>query len=487
MLFRNLSLLAGLGLVVSACGSNDASITNGGAAMESDGLGATPGGAQDIGAAREMLDKGMMPSTHMLTYQGIFSEHDLGFVDAEPCPEGQALCIEARAGTAESTIRAGTELIRVNKQLVQVGFASGIPADFVRAPLNLSLAVDVSGSMSGSRISSVRQALNVLVDQLRDDDLFSLVTFNSQAVVLIEPTSGAEKQRLKTAIAQLEAGGGTNIGEGLEKGINQVRAHLEDATVRSARVMLFTDMHPNSGMVDGRDFVTVLRAAADEGIGVSSFGVGIDFGAEMASQISEVEGGNYFHLETPEKIAKVFDEDFKLMVTPVGYNVSIKLSAPLGYTFGSTFGMAGGTVDDCALGDCREFTVPTLFLSRGGGAIYLELVADDGVGADNPQFLCDVSYDDIDRQRQSDSSTVDLGDSVPDAEGTTPSIRKGAALINVIDGMRDLITQNTSDELAFAALRSVRTTADSIGEYGFSLYREAAFLSQAIVLRESQR
>jgi Ca-activated chloride channel homolog len=479
MVFHRLSALAVFTLLLSACGSNDVGRIGNAAAMEADGLGATPGGAQDIGAAREMLDQGQLPSAHMLTYQGIFSEHDLGFVDPATCPEGQALCIEARAGTAA--------LLRSDKHLVQVGFASGIPADFVRAPLNLSLAVDVSGSMSGSRIESVRQALAVLVDQLRDDDLFSLVTFNSDSKTLIEPTPGAEKERLKSAIRQLSAGGGTNIGAGLEEALGHVRDHLEDPAARSARVMLFTDMHPNNGMVDGRDFVTVLRSAAEEGIGTSSFGVGIDFGAEMASQISEVEGGNYFHLETPEKIATVFDENFKLMVTPVGYNVSIKLSAPLGYTFGNTFGLAGGTVNDCALGDCREFTVPTLFLSRGGGAIYLELIADEVGPGDNPQFLCDVSYDDVDRQRQSNSSAVDLGDSVPGVDETTPSIRKGAALINVIDGLKNLILSDAGDGLTFAALRKVRATADSLGEYGFSLYREAALLSQAIVVAKTRR
>ena len=85
-------------VVLSACGGMGSADLG---SMSAGELGATPGGAQDIGAARQMLAQGMLPSSDMLTYQGIFSEHDLAFTNPEPCLEGRTLCIEARA------VRAG--------------------------------------------------------------------------------------------------------------------------------------------------------------------------------------------------------------------------------------------------------------------------------------------------------------------------------------------------------------------------------------------
>ena len=99
-------------------------------------------------------------------------------------------------------------------------------------------------------------------------------------------------------------------------------------------------MHPNQGVRDGRSFVRILEEAADDGIGVSSFGVGIDFGADLANQVSQVRGGNYFHLETPEKIRRVFERDFDLMVTPLAYDLEISLLAPAGYEIVDAYGLA---------------------------------------------------------------------------------------------------------------------------------------------------
>ena len=212
-------------IVCAGCsfgGSDMASV-----AMGEGDLGATPGGQQDIGAARQMLNQGALPSNDMLTYQGIFSEHDLSFENPEPCLEGRTLCVEARAGTVDLASVDGA-----SETLVQIGFDTGIASPFERKPLNLSLAVDVSGSMGGDRINATRDALRVLVNSLNDDDTFSLVTFNSEAQVVIGPTAGSDKETLRNAVDGLQAGGGTNIGDGLDSSFEQIRLGLSDENKR---------------------------------------------------------------------------------------------------------------------------------------------------------------------------------------------------------------------------------------------------------------
>ena len=70
-------------------------------------------------------------------------------------------------------------------------------------------------------------------------------------------------------------------------------------------------------MRDGRSFVRILEEAADDGIGVSSL--------QILVRSVRRGGQNYAHLETPEKIRRVFERDFDLMVTPLAYDLEISL------------------------------------------------------------------------------------------------------------------------------------------------------------------
>jgi hypothetical protein len=120
LLMKRCSLLFSLSLVLACTDFGAESVSMGAPASD---LGATPGGQQDIGAARQMLDRGQLPGPEMLTYQGIFSEHDLGFTNPEPCLEGQTLCIEARAGSVD-LIAVGDQGVR--ETLVQIGFDTSL-------------------------------------------------------------------------------------------------------------------------------------------------------------------------------------------------------------------------------------------------------------------------------------------------------------------------------------------------------------------------
>jgi len=473
-------------MVVSGCTDMGGIST---AEVRATDLGATPGGQQDIGSARQMLNQGRLPSAEMLTYQGIFSEHDLGFANPEPCLSGRTLCIEARAGTVDLVSVEGDQ-----DTLVQIGFDTGIETPFTRKPLNLSLVVDVSGSMSGDRIAATREALRTLVESLRDDDTFSLISFNSTATVRLEPTSGGNKTQLIDAIETLQAGGGTDIGAGLDEGFSQIRSELNNENRQSVlhRVMLFTDMHPNQGVRDGRTFVRMLESAAEDAIGVTSFGVGIDFGADLANQVSQVRGGNYFHLETPEKIRRVFDRDFDLMVTPLAYDLQISLMAPAGYEIVDAYGLAGAGTTRCGelpSSRCIGLSIPTVFLSRGGGGMFMRLKVkpgDDQPG--DPIFVGHVVYSDEagDSVEQDSEASLAPGE-VPGASQTEASIRMAAQLINVIDVLKQFASRSTDETMVWSVVDRLRAEVVELGERSDSLLNELVLLYQAIEVVRGQR
>lgn len=355
---RKRSLLARLGLFVALALAAGCSAS---ASFDGAGnLGATPGGAQDAGLFREKIANGVVPRASDVTVEGVLAEHDLPIV-GDACTK--ALCLDA--ATAIATGADDGELTA----WVQVGFSSGFDAStFKRPALDLALVVDRSGSMAGDKIAAARTALNKVVGQLNAGDRLSIVLFDDRVDVLVPPTmmTAAEKERILPKIESIEARGSTDIESGLAKGFELVRQDVA-TTTRAHRVMLFTDALPNTGRTDTGSFLELARGYAKAGIGLTAFGVGLDFGQQLAHDLSQVRGGAYFFLESADKLRQVFDGQFDYLVTPLAYDMKVRVGAQSSWTFSSAYGVPSASLPEGQL----ALDVPTVFLSKNKGAIVL--------------------------------------------------------------------------------------------------------------------
>lgn len=99
----------------------------------------------------------------------------------------------------------------INKQQDQNGES---PCNSI---IDLALVIDDSGSMSGSKLIAAQNGAKLLVDKLNSGAFSALVSFNSTATRDFDLTAMDEtgQNDLKTAIDQLNAGGGTYIGAGV--------------------------------------------------------------------------------------------------------------------------------------------------------------------------------------------------------------------------------------------------------------------------------
>ena len=329
-------------------------------------FGVTPGGAQDLRFARARIEAGYIPDAESYRVEGIFSEHDLPIASDSPCE--RLLC--PRSAVARTTLLDGSERL-----LVQLGFATNTsPETFTRRPLNLAVAVDISGSMTGEKLDSVKEALHTLVDQLGADDRLSLIAFDDEAELRLPSTEMnlSGRSTLKKAIDKLATDGGTNIEAGLSLAYAQVDAH-DGASGVEDRVLLLTDAQPNVGATNTSSFMGQARARADQGIGLTVLGVGLDLGAELAQEIATVRGGNYFYLADAEAIAAVFDDEFEMMVTPLAYDLEVRIATAAGWRFAEAF---GAPLDEP--GTEVDFGASTLFLSSRGGGMGLTLEPGEG-------------------------------------------------------------------------------------------------------------
>ena len=321
-------------------------------------MGVTVGGAQDIGYARQIIESGGVPDSGYIVAEGIYSEHDI------PTPTGECvdqICLALGYGYATAVDDSSSDLF------IQLGMTSTIrPEEFHRPHLQLALVIDHSGSMSGGSMEAVREALHRLVAKLTPEDEISIVEFDDEATLLMAPQRVTNVARIDRIIDGIEPDGSTDIEAGLALGYSQIAA-LPDRDGWSKRVMLFTDAMPNIGRTDRESFAVMTQWYADRKIGLTAFGVGIDFGQELVYHISKLRGGNFFFLESPDKIRSVFDTEFDYLVTPIAYDVEITVATPPGARLKQCYGLPGWKPGDRN----AELHIPTLFLSSRRGAIVL--------------------------------------------------------------------------------------------------------------------
>ena len=136
--------------------------------------------------------------------------------------------------------------------------------------------------------------------------------------------------------------------------------------------MLFTDERPNVGNTHEQGFMTMARAASHDGIGLTTIGVGVQFDAELATTIGSVRGGNLFFMRDEDDVKQVFRDEFDYMVSELAHDLAISITPQPGYTVAGVYG-----VPDTLMGWQNERTVkitlPTVFLSSKGGALFVAL------------------------------------------------------------------------------------------------------------------
>ncbi|MDB5283090.1 MAG: hypothetical protein JWO06_2165 [Bacteroidota bacterium] len=239
-----------------------------------------------------------------------------------------------KAGHLTLTSELGHNYYIINDTVNNTGFlytevkaADYKPTDKARAPLNISIVLDRSGSMSGAKLESVKKAADFLIDKLDGKDILSIVTFESGVGVLQKSAPVTDKAYLHEIVKNIVVGGSTNLGGGLLAGFDQVRSTYKSGYVN--RVLLLSDGVADSRTVNG---VTIESLAkkwfTTESISVSTFGVGTDYNENLMTTLAENGGGNYYFIKEPDMIPKVFEKEISGLLTLMATKSTLTFKLP---------------------------------------------------------------------------------------------------------------------------------------------------------------
>ncbi len=194
-----------------------------------------------------------------------------------------------------------------------------------RKPLQLVFVIDRSGSMAdGGRMGLVQRALELLVDQLRDDDTVGIVAFEESAHRILDPTPGAERWRIREAIRALETGGSTNAEAGLVMGYEMCERAFREGAVN--RVVLCSDGVANTGETDQARILERIRRSAERAIDLTAIGVGLgNHNDVFLERIADTGNGSCHYVDDDIEARRVFVERFTGTMQTVARDVKVQV------------------------------------------------------------------------------------------------------------------------------------------------------------------
>lgn len=212
-----------------------------------------------------------------------------------------------------------------NHQLLHIGLKgkemekSSLPAS------NLVFLIDVSGSMeSPNKLPLLKNAFNLLVNQLRPNDRVAIVVYAGAAGLVLESTPGSQKETILKAIDRLSAGGSTAGGQGLKLAYKVAEENLIKGG--NNRIIIASDGDFNVGPSSNAEMERMIETEREKGIFITVLGFGMgNYKDDKMEIIANKGNGNYSYIDNIQEARKVLVSEFAGTLFTIAKDVKFQL------------------------------------------------------------------------------------------------------------------------------------------------------------------
>jgi Ca-activated chloride channel family protein len=234
--------------------------------------------------------------------------------------------------------------------LLKMKDTTEVKENIKRKPLNMGVAIDISGSMSvriaghqmahfargafpevsiGTSKSRIEQAKMVVlktIDSMHDGDVISITAFNDKTHNVVESVelSKDNRYKIREKINGLTTSGMTDLYSGWLASVEQVAKRLDPKKLN--RILLISDGDITVGVNDVDKISHNARKISTKGISTSTFGIGSGFNEDLLQAISDASSANSYYVEDEVSMNKMFEDEFNDFKNIAGTDVSVKFA-----------------------------------------------------------------------------------------------------------------------------------------------------------------
>ena len=262
---------------------------------------------------RRMINNGQMPEKDAVRVEELINYFSYNY----PQPKGN----DPVNILTETTVCPW----QTKHQLVRIGVkAKEIPSENLPSS-NFVFLLDVSGSMDqANKLPLVKSSVKLLVNNLREKDRVAIVVYAGAAGVVLESTKGTDKQKILEAIDNLQAGGSTAGGEGIQLAYKIAEKNF--IKEGNNRIILCTDGDFNVGVSDEKGLENLIEEKRKSGVFLTVLGYGMgNYKDNKLQTLSEKGNGNHAYIDNLQEANKVLVNEFGSTMYTVAKDVKIQV------------------------------------------------------------------------------------------------------------------------------------------------------------------
>ena len=262
---------------------------------------------------RRYLNDGQLPPKDAVRIEEMINYFEYDY----PQPVGD-VPFSVNAEVAECAWNPRNKIVHIGLQGKKVSL-DNVP------PSNLVFLLDVSGSMNDARkLPLLQDALRILVNQLTAKDRVSIVTYAGNSGLVLPSTSAANKGEILNAINNLQSGGSTNGGAGIQLAYKVAQENF--ISNGNNRVILATDGDFNVGLSSDDELVRMIENKRQSGVFLSVLGFGTgNTNDSMMEKLADKGNGNYSYIDSNEEARKALGSQVAGTLYTIAKDVKIQV------------------------------------------------------------------------------------------------------------------------------------------------------------------